>query len=571
MSTIINSGQVGNLGMKNVKEQREQVINRWDQLGMLEGLNGVTKENMAILLENEASYLINELNESTTSSSSGSFETVAFPVIRRVFQSLLANEIVSVQALTMPIGRVYFFNPKISTRNSDGSHTPMDGAFSNAADNYSYNDEGRRTGKTGGTQYEETSLYDSFYATDYYDEGEGLFDRTSSRKFKFHTELQKENYAGAGQARELVLTLTGFNLDNRGFLIGPIGAAADTEEFMQSLTVSADTAISGTNDTFVESGDVMPSIRTLAQKYGKPIVDSSGNLKISIDLQVPDSQGGGYVPTPTELSGATFYADYSMYKDFEEEAEMPEVTFDFDYVTVDVGDPKQLRATYTPQIQQDVSAFHSIDVEAELTALLSETVAAEIDRGILRALRKGAAWSERFDYSGYDKMRKNGIGISRKDYNQELITKFNQISSFIMKTTLRGGANWVVVSPEIQHVLNDLEYFHASNAAPEQKSFSLGIEKIGTIQGRYSVYVDAYAPASKALIGHKGDTIYHAGYIYCPYVPLQLFPKMMNPNDFKSVLGIQARYATKFINNRFYGVVTVDNLPTVNVSEFIGS
>ena len=138
-----------------------------------------------------------------------------------------------------------------------------------------------------------------------------------------------------------------------------------------------------------------------------------------------------------------------------------------------------------------------------------------------------------------------------------------------MKFTLRGGANWVVCSPEIAALFNDLEYFHASDASAEETKFSLGIEKVGSVANRYTVYVDAYAPAGVVLVGHKGDSIFHAGYIYAPYVPLMLMPKTINPADFKPVMGIMTRYAKKVVNNRFYGKVLVQGLPTASPSEFM--
>jgi hypothetical protein len=176
---LLSGGNVGNIGLKQLSEQREVISNRWDSLGLLEGLKGYDKENMAVLLENQASYLI---NENTSSDSSGSFETVAFPVIRRIFSKLLANELVSVQALSLPVGRIYFYNPKISKR-VNNAHTSIDGAFSNSANNYSLDADGRRVSQTGGTTFETYSLYDGFYATENNEYGDALFDRSAGKIF----------------------------------------------------------------------------------------------------------------------------------------------------------------------------------------------------------------------------------------------------------------------------------------------------------------------------------------------------------------------------------------------------
>ncbi|GAG99181.1 unnamed protein product, partial [marine sediment metagenome] len=258
---------------------------------------------------------------------------------------------------------------------------------------------------------------------------------------------------------------------------------------------------------------------------------------------------------------------YREYSDLEEDSEMAEVTFGLDEVTVSV-ETRKMRSQWTPELAQDVSAFHNIDAEAELTALLSEQMAAEIDREVLRDLRRGASWVLRWDYNGIRKQTQPYYG-TQKDWNQTLITKVNQISAQIHKSVLRGGASWIVVSPEISAVMDDLEYFHVSNAAPEQDKYNMGIEKIGSLSGRYQVYRDPYSPANTMLIGHKGSSILESGYIYAPYVPMQLTPVMYNPFDFKPIRGIMTRYAKKMILNRYYGRIYVDGLQTFGIGELI--
>jgi hypothetical protein len=507
---------------------------------------------------------------------------------------LLANEIVSVQAMNMPIGRLYFINPKISVRtnNSVGAaHTPFDGVYSNAANAYNSSNI-----KTGGTQFQTTSLYDSFYNSgSNLDDDGGLFDRTKGTIVTANTALQiisgSAISGAAGITQRILVRLTGFSITNQGKLQGPIGAPIDTESFLMGLKVTANRDLdSPLGSTYkITAGQSIP-FRMPMQVYGQQIVGrttSAGvttrNSYVLLELlfDSPSNIGvygvdaNAFYTTASPLTAATglvaFTGNYRTYSSMEEDANIPQVTFTFDFIDVSV-EKRMLGATFTPELQQDVNAFHSIDVEAELTALLSEVVSGEIDREILRDLRKSASHVEYFDYSAYDRRLNTStgaLGITRKDYNQDLITKINQISARIMKYTLRGGANWVVCSPEIAALFNDLEYFHASNAAAEETKFSLGIEKVGNVANRYTVYVDAYAPAGVVLVGHKGDSIFHAGYIYAPYVPLMLMPKTINPADFKPVMGIMTRYAKKVVNNRFYGKVLVQGLPTVGPSEFL--
>jgi len=531
---------------------------------LLEGLEGNVRENCAQLFENQLSHMI---NESSDSSNSGQFETVAFPVIRRVFAKLLANDIVSVQALNLPIGKLYYINPKTSVRvdsetspwaeQTAGVHTSPDGAYGNAADKAS----------TAKTQFEDRSLYDAFYATEYSEEGTSLFDRSKGDITTVTGATTASTYV-VGTDKFITLTVGGIYSTAEGKLVGPTGVPMDTESFLAGLRVVATqdfTAPAPYAEEGITAGDAIP-FNVKVQKYGQAIVDTDGKLILLADVTYAGA--GGYQALSGASSGVDiFTVTYRTYSDLEEDSRMAEVTFQLDQVTVSV-ETRKMRAMWTPELAQDVSAFHNIDAEAELTALLSEQMAAEIDREILRDLRRGAAWTARWDYNGLRKQPTGGAyyGV-QKDWNQTLITKINQISAQIHKATLRGGASWVVVSPEVSAVFDDLEYFHVSNAAPEQDKYNMGIEKIGTLSGRYQVYRDPYSPANTVLIGHKGTSILETGYIYAPYVPMQLTPVMYNPFDFTPIRGIMTRYAKKMVLNRYYGRIYCDGLQTFGIGD----
>jgi hypothetical protein len=580
MGALLESGMVGNIGLKHLRVIKEDTIKKWDDLGFLEGLNGHQKDNIAQLYENQASYLI---NEAATADASGSFETVVFPIIRRVFSKLLANDIVSVQAMNLPIGKLFFFVPKIQERNaSNGHYSP-------------YGIPGGAGGSSASTGYTGINLYDRFYEnSDANDQGlfdysKGEFSTVSLTGTSLHEFAAGEagngvTYTSGSTVTSLgsvILKLTGFSKPGQGKLAGPDGNEMDTEEFLASLSLTCP-RIAGL------SGRTSLPFNVVTQKYGKGIVeygsrtaganglkfndicDEDGAIYLNVDLQSYSSTAGYSnfsVTGTTSLDGTDFTAEYRRYATLEFEDAIGEVSFDLESVTVSVTERK-LRASWSPELAQDVSAFHNIDAEAELTALLSEQIAAEVDREILRDLRKGAAWKAKWDYNEWKYGGTGGAtlqGYTQKDWNQTLVTKVNQISAQIHKTTLRGGANWIVVSSEVSAVFDDLEYFHVSNAAPEQDSYNMGIEKIGSLAGRYQVYRDPYFPAGKILIGHKGKSLLDAGYVYAPYVPLQLTPTMYNPFNMTPIKGIMTRYAKKMVNNRYFGVIDVQGIVTFNM------
>jgi hypothetical protein len=592
MGALLESGLVGNIGLKHLKVIKEDTINKWDKLGFLEGLKGHLKENVAQLYENQASFLI---NEASSTSDSGSFETVVFPIVRRVFSKLLANDIVSVQAMNLPIGKLFYFVPNIQGYDTANAHYSPIGA-----------PNGPSTGPGTGYDYNtDKSLYDRFY------EGNepgldpaGLFDYSKGQYSAISASVSTVIWSGgtlvltgygAGEYRKVLIAMSGFASGGAGKLIGPDGQTMDNEAFLSDLQVNAVTTAGGAFSG-AGTGDLL--FRVVTQKYGKGIVqygvqtttsfpttgnggqydnicDASGVIYLEVDLQVPCSVGAnsldGYSGLTTTIAGsstvnANFTANYRVYKNLEFEDKIGEVSFDLQSVTVSVTERK-LRAQWSPEMAQDVAAFHNIDAEAELTALLSEQVAAEIDREILRDLRKGAAWNLRWDYNGWKRLGTNAVPYTQKDWNQTLITAINQISAQIHKSTLRGGANWIVVSSEISAIFDDLEYFHVSNAAPEQDQYNMGIERVGTLAGRYQVYRDPYFPPNQVLMGHKGTSLLDTGYIYAPYVPLQLTPTMYNPFNFTPIKGIMTRYAKKMVNNRFYGRITVDGVRTFDLRE----
>lgn len=665
MRELLTSGAVGNIELNAQKKIREDIQARWERLGLVKGLEGNIKETVATLYENQAKHL---LKEATASDNSGSFETVVFPLIRRVFSKLLANDIVSVQAMNLPIGKLFYIKPVTSEREwnfqtpgtltagDTGRHRGLMGyeridRNENGAQNNRYylpdesvtvegqalakvnqyvdeagvryyddgtgnyikvNDASKATytpvgtGKLIGkgvvepivTQYMKKTLYDLFYNDFLYDNSKGKITICMGQAIpvqiapdgSYQTLTTIPVFAQDGSIRSLLVELSGFHSYNAGHLTGPDGNEMDTEAFLASLKVIASKAITkSTGDFTTFAANESIQFRVVTQKYGDQLVnwnqqevaDANGNMYIELDLTKPATKQGlsldGYIgvdPNSPEMTIANitdatdplFKIAWCSYDSLELETEMGEVSFQLTSVDVAVEERK-LRATWSPELAQDVSAFHNLDAEAELTAILSEQIAAEIDREILRDIRKAAPWTARWDYNGWQRLGTTSTVYTQKDWNQTIMTKINQISAQIQKSTLRGGANWIIVSAEISAVLNDLEYFHVTDASAESDTYNMGIEKIGALQGRYNVTVDPYAPHWSLIMGHHGTSLLDTGYIYAPYVPMALTPTMYNPFNFAPIKGICTRYAKKLVNNRYYGAIKCDGLMHWDINE----
>lgn len=626
MQKILLSGKVGKVEYNAQKKIREDIIKRWDNLGLCKGLDGHTRETVATLYENQAKHLI---YETSSADNSGSFETVVFPLIRRVFSKLLANDIVSVQAMNLPIGKLFFIKPVTSEREWDtdildengmyvdgvqGRHVGLDGIArrqrnkdGEVRNRYALpdevvepvtNDDGTITPKI--PQYMRKSLYDLFRDDFLFDNSKGKVTikvGTASvvsigMDGAYHpvgsvNEIQTD--AQTGSVREVLLQVGGFSSYNAGRLTGPDGNEMDSEAFLASLKVIArDDIKGGENFTSFEKGEAI-DFHVVTQKYGDQLVnygdpcDAKGKMYIMLELIKPQKKAGlsmdGYMgvdPAALKMddkdedgnlnADTMFQIAWAQYDSLEFESEMGEVSFQLTSVTVTVEERK-LRATWTPELAQDISAFHNIDAEAELTAILSEQIAAELDREILRDIRKAAAWKRHWDYNGWKRNDARSTVYTQKDWNQTLITEMNIISAQIMKATLRGGANWAVVSPEINALFNDLEYFHVTDAQAEADTYNMGIERVGSIQGRYQIIVDPYAPFWSLIMGHHGKSLLDTGYIYAPYVPMALTPTMYNPFNFTPTKAISTRYAKKLVNNQYFGAIKVDGLIHFNPAE----
>lgn len=557
MSELLNSGKVGLTVFKNLAEQRRAIVESWADSGLLdEGydrngspirMKGVKAANIAQLLENQAAAMLNEV---TLDSSAGRFDTVAFPIVRRVFSRLLANELVSVQPLALPSGLLFYMDARVSYDGADTSYNAVPPGIVNGTGTRDIVAPLNTANGQAGPEFASTSAYERFYNNQGFDMSFG----TGETATYVAGQATSAATAWVGGLNNMIIGLgTGFDVSKQ--------QSSATLRFTATTDIYYSAGTAG-NKLIAAAGTPIPfysSVQTWTQDQY-----ADGKARIIVDLRPAGIYGADFNPAMINNNAGTFGGNitvgavYEVFNDLEAKSEMAELTIRFSSVTVNTV-TRKLRAHWTPELAQDLEAYHSIDAEAELTALLSEHIAAEIDREIIIDLINGAPFRARWDYKGLSS-NANFFG-TQKDWNQTLITRINELSAQIHKATLRGGANWIVCSAEAGAIFDDLEYFHVDgSAAPESEKYNLGVEKIGNLGSRYVVYKDPYLPANIVLLGHKGNTFLEAGYIYAPYIPLQLTQTITDSNDFTPRKGIMTRYAKKMVNNRFYGVVYIDNI-----------
>lgn len=573
-------------------------------INLLEGAkNQLEKEYLAIMHQNHLidsakahgktlDNYVSQLVETTQSSSVASYEVVGFGMVRRVWAKTLAKELVHVMAMTAPSMNIIYFNPKISRRvigqdnlgRETQSHTPPKSAILDCI-------SGANCSVTTFSDDTCRSLYDRFYGDENYDFSKGKITIITATGEPVIRDRANSCYVSAstipfgndGTIRSIKFRVgglfgynTGTNKQHTTRLqpTSNVGIEIDSLEFLSSLTViNVGAPILDPYGNVIYDTNAVIDYNFPATPYAKPFTtyadfcEDDGSFIVELNLAQPFSDCT-QCPTADNFIGAasgTTFAPQDLafawrrYTELEAESELGEVTIEPEKIVM-TATTRKLRAVWTPESIADFQAYHNIDIEAELTALMSEHIALEIDREILRDLKRGAAWRLNWDYYGW-KSGSASIQYDQKRWNQTLITRVNQISQQIHRATLRGGATFLVVSPEVSAVFADLDYYDVSNAQAGQDTYNLGMRRAGTIQGLYEVFVDPYAPANTVLVGRKGSSdMMDVGYIYAPYTPVVLSPTVISPNDFTNARQISTRYGKQMVNNKYFGVINCFNL-----------
>ena len=580
MSSIVERLTEGVVN-RDMRAESHALLSKWKKTGLLEGIETERQQNsMARLLENQAKELLRE----STSMSAGDvegFAAVAFPIVRRVFAGLIANDLVSVQPMSLPSGLIFFLDFTFSSE--IGESGEIDGRFGNEAGKSIYG-----TDKVGKGVVDGVSLVGSL--------GEDLSGpRTSARGYAYGSPRS----TAAVTASALTVTqfsLTGATADEKKLIqydpdLLAVSSSGDAgwvvrvqvakEELEQAdyENLSAITAsISSVNDvaggvtlTTSDTAQVRRLTQTTAltaSLYFRTSVDTSvlvtdvGTSK-DLELEFPISDNFKAGGSLGSVQGTTTWG-------LEGSPDIPEIDIKVDSIAV-TAQTKKLKAKWTPELGQDLNAYHNLDAEVELTSLLSEQIALEIDREILADLVNGATAATRYwsrapglfvDANG------NEIGASAKapdftgtvsEWYETLVETINDVSAQIHRKTLRGGANFVVCGPEVANILEFTAGFRASVTHDDEKG-SIGALRVGSLSKKFDVIVDPYFLRNVLLVGRRGASFLESGYVYAPYVPLQTTPTIFGPEDFVPRKGVMTRYAKQMVRPDMYGLVVVRGL-----------
>ena len=590
MSSIIERLTEGVVN-RDMRAEGHALLSKWEKTGLLEGLDGDSKRNsMARLLENQAKELLRESSSMVGGDVEG-FAAVAFPIVRRVFAGLIANDLVSVQPMSLPSGLIFFLDFTTST---DGAGLPRLGYGNPDGDTeeslYGSNRVGVQivSGANIGGEHAEKGAYNlnngyahatgsamsvaiTFVTSSVYS--------SSAGQIPLYCQYDPELEERSGTATVGVLSIDLDNLDqvnrddlvaitmlsrsgssalNKGF--GRMNATSSTPGGDQEATqLRRLTRLSGSDDSVVYV--VFASYdgsATAANIHHMLTASATGSFTYPI---FDDFAIGGALGS---VKGQNLWG-------LEKQETIPEIDIKVDSLAV-TAMTKKLKAKWTPELGQDLNAYHNLDAEVELTSILSEQIALEIDREILGDLVAGAKaatyyWSRS---PGLFVNRETGaeLGASSaapdftgtvSEWYETLVETINDVSAQIHRKTLRGGANFLVCSPEVANILEFTAGFRAS-VTHDADTGSVGALNVGSLSKKFDVIVDPYFLRGVVLVGRRGSSFLESGYVYAPYVPLQTTPTIFGVEDFVPRKGVMTRYAKKMVRPDMYGLVICRDL-----------
>ena len=546
-------------GWKNLQNDAARMASKWAKTGLLEGLENETdKNNMSMILENQAKQLVTEVNATNqggatfTSGPGEQWAGVALPLVRKIFGSLSTKEFMSVQPMNLPSGLVFFLDFQYGQTKQLG--------FGPEGDVYG----------TG-------SLYGVTNPANGGDPTNGLY---GAGRFAYSINQKSASLAGAvtpatwaqvNYASELSASIA----NGVTYAALAINMSALTASGATSPDLKGVRAFTATSASVATGATILPQYTSVNESTGVVTfihaVSSASfasltpaNCYVTYNVQPKDNNRGDF----EDASGAGYANANSSAAD---QLAIPSIDIKMKSEAI-VAKTRKLKAQWTPEFAQDLNAYQSLDAEAELTSIMSEYISLEIDLENLDMLIQGATagdeyWSALNNRSlnsaktGFDNL---GFFNTQGSWFQTLGTKFQKLSNKIHQKTLRGGANFLVCSPSVATILESIPGFASTSDGDASKgSYSFGIQKSGNLNNRYTVYKNPYMTENVILMGYRGAQFLETGAVFSPYVPLIMTPMVYDPETFTPRKGLLTRYAKKMIRGEFYGRVFISDLASI--------
>jgi len=543
-------------------DETKGLVGKWSKTGLLEGIDTeYDRHGMAIMLENQAKQLVTEANATGTASNSEQWSGVALPLVRRVFAEIAAKDFVSVQPMNLPSGLVFYMDfkygssqPGFSTTNT--STTPSAAGYqNNSVFGVTSDTANASQGLYGAGRYG-YSMNKSVASIS----ASGSF-TPDATKIKISTALTMASDADLDE----------FNYDSN---ITTAFSASIAAGHFKKLTVSVDSLTSPDLEgvrAYSLSGSSTGHINTVFPQFTKNVNDTTLTFVVSGSILSTAAAANVNVQYQKQPA-ATTRGDFEDTTGNGTDINIPEINVELKSEAI-VAKTRKLKAVWSPEFAQDLNAYHSIDAEAELTSMLSEYISQEIDLEILDMLIQNAVTTENWSAAlGYEYSAASdtfaSIGnaaaaaYTQQTWFQTLGTKIQKVSNKIHQKTMRGGANFLVCSPDVATILESIPGY-AADTNGDKMQFAMGVQKVGMLNSRYTVYKNPYMTDNVVLLGYRGAQFLETGAVYAPYIPLIMTPLVYDPTNFTPRKGVMTRYAKKMVRPEFYGTVKIHGLHLV--------
>ena len=532
-----------------------RLAKKWEKSGLLEGLSDYNKSNMAMMLENQAKQLVVEQSQTGTGGTftPGTGEQwagVALPLVRKVFGQIAAKEFVSVQPMSLPAGLVFFLDFQYGT-----SKNPFSAGDSLYGTKTQVGDSGFGNAAAGG-------LY-----------GAGRFGYSINQFSSSVTVTTASDVASASFAQ------VNFNTNYSASIVGGTDSALLT---VKAITIATSSISSSLDPNAVRAISIISGSIAEADNLHEFNYISGGNVVLFVSASSAEVAGPTCTATvfynkKTNDNARGDYEDGAAYSSnvgntTSPSIAIPEINVQLRSETI-AAKTRKLKAQWTPEFAQDLNAYQNLDAEAELTSMLSEYISLEIDLEILDMLLENAPITEYWSAKVGNQINAgntafvnnvSGVYYTQMTWFQTIGIKLQKVSNTIHQRTLRGGANFMVVSPTIATVLESIPGFAAdTDGAADNMKYAFGVQKIGALNSRYKVYKNPYMLENTILMGFRGNQFLETGAVYAPYVPLIMTPLVYDPATFTPRKGIMTRYAKKMVRPEFYGKVVVGDLNVI--------
>jgi|LakMenE01Jun11ns_1017448.scaffolds.fasta_scaffold9950156_3 hypothetical protein len=530
--------------------ETRQLKSKWEKTGLLEGMKDRDQHSMAVLLENQAKQLLDEATQTGTSSGSEEWSGVALPLVRRIFGEIASKEFVSVQPMNLPSGLVFFLDFKYGSSQGAAGQFGGKSLFGGTNATGSAANFGRTDAATGGLYGEGRYGYSVNDAT----VAVAASNITSASATWADLGYDSALSASAAANKIVKLTIASAN----------ISATADTEAVrsFQAVNAAGVAAFNNTNSTLGQYNFKSGTNVTLFVSASSLALAGGTTNVIYSEVPVAYDRGDFEDSTANAAGNTTTALD------------IPEIDLELKSEAI-VAKTRKLKAVWTPELAQDLNAYHSIDAEAELTSMLSDYISLEIDLEILDMLKSNALTTEYWSATIGEEYLNNGatgqaawggavsaMAYQKNTWFQTLGTKINKVSNKIHQLTLRGGANFIVASPDVCTILESIPGF-VVNADKDATSFAAGVTQVGAMANRYTVYKNPYMTSNEILLGYRGNNFLETGAVYAPYVPLIMTPLVYDPQNFTPRRGVMTRYAKKMVRPEYYGKIYVKDLQNI--------